>query len=110
LVRATPRTVDPACTLDDTGLPIGILDDQTYPATTIPLRPGDGLVLYSDGVTDAMNPAGDRFGTEAVREVLAKEGTAPHTAGDTLRQAILAHTGDCPQFDDLTLVAVWRVA
>lgn len=47
---------------------LGIMDDTTYTATTIRLRPGDTLLLYTDGLTEAQTPGGRRYGDQALLE------------------------------------------
>jgi sigma-B regulation protein RsbU (phosphoserine phosphatase) len=47
-----------------TGIPLGVLGDATFDECTIRLQPGDRLLVYSDGITEAANPAGEQFGLE----------------------------------------------
>src|SRR5262249_50626453 len=100
--------VDPAITPDRTGLPIGVLEGQEYACVTIPLGPGDGLVLFSDGVTDATDRAGNRFGLTAVQSHLSRGWCRVESAGRSLLAAVKAHVGDAVPFDDLTLVGLGR--
>ena len=52
-------------------LVIGAVEDYPYQAETMRLTPGDRLLLYTDGVTEAMNVAGDLYGTTRLQEVLS---------------------------------------
>ena len=50
---------------------LGFLPHAEYPVTQLPVAPGDRLVLYTDGILEAPNAAGDFFGAERLREFLA---------------------------------------
>ena len=56
--------------LESTGLPIGMMDIATYDAKSIQLEPGDKIVLFSDGVTEASNTQGESFDQRRMQEVL----------------------------------------
>ena len=56
--------------LESTGLPIGMMDIATYDAKSIQLEPGDKIVLFSDGVTEASNTQGESFDKRRMQEVL----------------------------------------
>jgi sigma-B regulation protein RsbU (phosphoserine phosphatase) len=87
--------------------PVGLLPDAEFKSSTFTLRPGDTLVLFSDGVTEAKNPAEEEFGTGRLREVLAKRANAPV---EELQTAILAavkeFTRGASQADDITLLLI----
>jgi len=90
------------------GLPLGIEPDYRYEAAQTTLEPGETVVLYTDGVTDAMNAAGKRLGEAVFQESLlaAKPGAA--AAGEEVVKAIQRHLADRPQSDDITLVCLAR--
>ena len=77
--------------------PVGLLPGAHYVAACIQLQPGDTLVLFSDGVTEAMDPEEQLFGTSRLREVLAGHYNAPL---DSLQRTILESVQDfcarCP--------------
>ncbi|MCB9867097.1 MAG: PP2C family protein-serine/threonine phosphatase [Phycisphaerales bacterium] len=52
------------------GLPLGIVDDEAYPEYTQQLEPGDQIIFYTDGITEAMNAAGELFGPDRLDAVL----------------------------------------
>ena len=86
-------------------LPLGVSAEETYPEKTVQLRPGDQLIFYTDGVTDAENAAGRLFGIERLDGVLAGcENTAPEVLGAILR-ALADFTAGHPADDDRTLIA-----
>ena len=62
-------------TLQTTGLPLGMLEDATYKVECLSIEPGDKLVIYSDGVTEAENHEGKFFGTERLRNLLRENAT-----------------------------------
>ena len=62
LSRASTGELVDAISLDSTGVPVGALPGYLYEQITLPLEVGDSLVVFTDGVTDAMNPAGEMFG------------------------------------------------
>jgi phosphoserine phosphatase RsbU/P len=93
--------------VDCSGLPIGVLDGASYDETVIRLAPGDRLVLYSDGVTEAQNPEGGEFGVSRLQDALA--GTAPmelDEAVDAVMRHIDAWCGPAGVRDDVSLLAI----
>lgn len=96
-------------TLASTGTPLGLIPGLPYSDTTLSLAPGDALVLFSDGVPEAQNDAGEEFGEARVVEcVLASRAGGSAAVVGHLMAAIDAFTGDAPQFDDITLMVVQR--
>lgn len=89
------------------GLPIGILGSSKYMTQTRPFSAGSAVVLYSDGITEAENEAGDEFGNEQLEALLIEH---PHASAAELRDRIAASVdnfcGTAPQKDDETLVIV----
>lgn len=105
LVRAGGE-VEP---LESTGLPVGLFENAAYESGRFQMRPGDALVLYSDGVTDALAPTGEEFGLERVIECV--RGCAGMEAGRicaALLDAIAAFVEDTPQYDDITVLVARR--
>jgi PAS domain S-box-containing protein len=89
------------------GVPLGVAESWHYIEKTVQLRGGDCLLLYTDGVTDALNPAGESFGEDKLAALLAHAVSA--TAEDTVRnvyQAVAEHAAGTTQSDDITLMAV----
>jgi serine phosphatase RsbU (regulator of sigma subunit)/CHASE1-domain containing sensor protein/anti-sigma regulatory factor (Ser/Thr protein kinase) len=93
--------------LEADNVPLGILEAETYRQVAVPLAPGDVLVFYSDGLTEARSPAGAEFGPEALRALVAAHGRAyPQRLMDQIQQAVTAHVGPEAFADDLTCVVV----
>jgi sigma-B regulation protein RsbU (phosphoserine phosphatase) len=96
--------------LASTGAPLGLLPPLApYADTPIEIRPGDCVVLCSDGVTDAQNEASEEFGEDRLIEVLRGCADAPVAAiVDRVFNAVDSFAGRAPQFDDITLLVVRR--
>jgi sigma-B regulation protein RsbU (phosphoserine phosphatase) len=91
------------------GTVLGLFPGRDYPSATLELAPGDSLVLYTDGVTEAADPASVLFGEERLTACFASG--AGETAADTvdrLLRAVRAFAGGAPQSDDITILAVRR--
>jgi sigma-B regulation protein RsbU (phosphoserine phosphatase) len=88
-------------------LVVGIVDGLPFPCTRVPLEPGDRLVVYTDGVTEAEDPTGRLFGEERLRATLDACGRRD-AAGlvEAVRAAVRDFAGSAPQSDDLTLLAL----
>jgi serine phosphatase RsbU (regulator of sigma subunit) len=91
------------------GLPLAIQGDWQYETSETTLGPEDLVILYTDGVTDALNPQGDRFGELALRKLLAITSASPATTGELLIQQVHSHAAGQTQFDDITMVAFGRM-
>ncbi len=86
---------------------LGALDVAAdgYAKRTMPWEPGDVLVMYTDGVTEARDDAGRMFEHEALEACIAEtEGHSAEAIRDRILERISAHAGDGTQDDDLTLV------
>jgi sigma-B regulation protein RsbU (phosphoserine phosphatase) len=95
--------------LDSTGTPIGLLPKRSYESKTFSLEPGDTMLLYSDGVTDACTQDDVEFGLDRTIETLKAFHHLPAPAIlDSLIEAIDAHAAGAPQFDDITAMVVKR--
>jgi phosphoserine phosphatase RsbU/P len=72
---------------------------------TLPILPGDLFLLYTDGLTEAMNPAGDFFGEERLSALVQSHGTEPfHQLRDEILGAIGTFVGPAEQQDDMTML------
>jgi sigma-B regulation protein RsbU (phosphoserine phosphatase) len=89
-------------------LPLGLRDGLESNAATVTLEPGDLLLLYSDGLPEAVNAAGEAFGYDALRQLLRVEGQ-PQAIHDRLLRALDTHLAGEPLKDDVSIVVVARV-
>ncbi len=92
------------------GIALGVLEEITLHEAETSLGPGDVLVCYTDGVTEAIDDAQNEFGVERLRRVIARH------AGEDVAQIVRAildavdtHGRGQPPFDDVTLVVIKRV-
>jgi serine phosphatase RsbU (regulator of sigma subunit) len=94
-------------TLKATGIPFGVDEDMPYRIAETQLRPGDALFLFSDGITEAFNPANEEFGTARLEAALdaARGQSATALVGDVLA-ATQAFAAGAEQSDDITLLAL----
>ncbi len=109
--RLTPSSLDDPLAMPTTGLPLGILEDATWEMKAIDLAPGDILLLYTDGVTEAHNPSLDLFGEQRLLAAVnsTTNGSTQHMQ-DSILAAIDHFVGEEPnvQHDDLTLMVLKR--
>ena len=90
-----------------TGMVLGILEDTPYEQRTLRLEPGDLLLLYTDGVTEAVDAHWQGFGMERLRHLVLEHRHAP--AADVvaaLEQAIAEFAGSAAPSDDIAMVVV----
>jgi serine phosphatase RsbU (regulator of sigma subunit)/pSer/pThr/pTyr-binding forkhead associated (FHA) protein len=93
--------------LDATSVPVGLVPGASFALEHRDLQPGDRIVLYTDGVTEAQNDAGDFFGRKRLRDAVHRAGGADCAElHATIQKAILEFTAGAEQADDLTLVVV----
>jgi phosphoserine phosphatase RsbU/P len=89
------------------GLPLGVRDDLAPEPQALTLQPGDLLVLYTDGLAEALDARAEAFGYERIAELVRPGGT-PQEVHDRILAAFDAHVGEEPLLDDLTLLVMAR--
>ncbi|MAL98293.1 MAG: sporulation stage II protein [Alteromonadaceae bacterium] len=98
---AAPRFVEL-----ESGPPLGLYEDVSYPVKSARIEPGKKISMYSDGVTEAFNARGEEFGDDRLLSL----GFRPHAGPDGLlgvmRQHLLDFIGGAPQSDDITLLTI----
>jgi serine phosphatase RsbU (regulator of sigma subunit)/pSer/pThr/pTyr-binding forkhead associated (FHA) protein len=95
--------------LEHSGLPVGIMAGYEYKSTMIELNPGDLIVLYTDGINEAMNAQGKQFTTDAIiREIKISQSKTPEAVNKVIRDAVAQHMGTEKAIDDMCLVTVGR--
>jgi serine phosphatase RsbU (regulator of sigma subunit) len=103
VVRANGERLE----LEASGMPVGLLETAEFAVVEQRLAPGDKIVIYSDGVTEAQNLEKGFFGKRRLREVV--EAHAGHSCGaihDAIQEAVAAFTEGAAQSDDITLVVL----
>lgn len=104
LVRTARGNVRP---LGAGNLPLGLFCNAEYRASHGSLAPGDCLVIFSDGVTEAQNTQLELFGAERLAGVLRGfRGRTAQELAETIRFEVATFAGAAPQSDDLTLLVV----
>ena len=93
--------------LKGTGIILGVMPEAEYGEETIHLASGDLVLFYTDGVTEAINPGEEQFGeTRLIETVAGSLDRPPAEIVEKIRDAVVAFSGDEPQFDDLTLMVL----
>ncbi len=94
--------------LDKGGLILGLFDDATFEEERVRLRPGDTLVVFSDGISEALNGAGEEFGDVRILDCVSAipPGTDPRILIDTLFARVREFAVGEPQSDDMTTLVV----
>jgi serine phosphatase RsbU (regulator of sigma subunit) len=89
---------------------LGMVPVTPYEEQAVELTLGDTLVVYSDGVTEAMNATREFFGDERLRDVLSHQrGRAAAQTGTAVVEAVTRFVGDAPVHDDVSLVVLRRM-
>jgi sigma-B regulation protein RsbU (phosphoserine phosphatase) len=102
--KGAPRSVFPS-----TGTVLGLFPDRRYESESVELAPGDTLLLYTDGVTEAGDPGQALFGEERVHACFAQgAGKTAAEAVDRLIGQVRAFAAGAAQSDDITILALRR--
>lgn len=109
LIRRVDGVVDE---FDDEtiGIPIGVLEDYPYEVVSRRIEPGETVVLVTDGVDEAMNPSGDLYSKERVRQFIADHDPNAEALGRDLLSDVRKHANGRPQNDDITIMTFGRNA
>jgi len=95
--------------LEGTGVALGMFEGSTYDSLDTHVDHGDVLVLYSDGITEAENPAGLPFEESGLEQLVASRGSdAPAELAPAILHAVEAHARDSRFADDLTVLILKR--
>ena len=91
------------------GIALGVMPGLTYNQQTVSLKPGDTVILYTDGVTEAMNAEGEQYGLDDLRDMFAD---APPGSSEAANKAVFdavhQFAQDTPQSDDITCLVMRR--
>lgn len=91
------------------GMPLGVFDDAKFGQRELALKPGETLLVYTDGVTEAMNVSRDLFGEDRLEQAL--EGSA-HLSAEKMAarvsEKVAEYVGEAERSDDITLLALKR--
>jgi sigma-B regulation protein RsbU (phosphoserine phosphatase) len=96
--------------LKEGGIILSVMDDYPYQEETFPVNVGDVLVVYSDGITEALNDRRQQFSEKRLLKVLEKNRHKPATEIiDAIFEAAQRHMLAYPQYDDMTVIVIKRV-
>ena len=88
-------------------VPVGLFHDQTFTSTSIHFSPGDSLVLYTDGVTEALGPDGSEYGAQRLAQLI--ENCASQSSRELVQKCIddlLEFRASSQKLDDQTLMVL----
>lgn len=106
IVRAN-NTSSAVIRLEGEGLPVGVFAESEYREFSCPLYPGDLLLGYTDGITEARNPAGEQWGTAGLEALLSGyAGGEPAQTMAAILKGLRDFTGTWAVEDDLTMVVI----
>ena len=92
------------------GIALGVMPGLEYTQDNMTLNPGDTLVLYTDGVSEAMNSDGEEFGMDRFKEIFAKTPpTSARQVNELILRAVTDFAGSNAQSDDVTCLVLRRV-
>ena len=93
--------------LEATGMPVGLMEGAEFTVESLQLTPGDHVVIYSDGVTEAQNQSGEFFGKKRLRDIVSARAQESCSAiHDAIQEGVAAFTEGAPQSDDITVVVL----
>ena len=100
-----------AAPIDSPGVAIGLMPvpvfERQLNEVTVPLRPGDLVVGYTDGITEALNASGEEWGAERFMDTLRDYSPlGPTKLLENVRHRLRLHVGAQPQSDDMTFLAI----
>jgi len=91
------------------GIPLGVIESQEYEEETVEFKPGDKLVIYSDGIIDCRNSEDRDFGEARLKKLLIEHcNKSAQEIMDSIFNASLEHGEECQLFDDMTMVVISR--
>lgn len=100
------RKGQPVVYLKATGLAVGAMPDSPYRTESIVFQPGDSLVLYTDGVTDADDDAGAQFSKQRLVSLVSEKSEPAQSLLGLVIASLNAHVGKASPADDITLLVI----
>jgi sigma-B regulation protein RsbU (phosphoserine phosphatase) len=89
------------------GIVLGLVEQTLYASGRMVLRPGEALLLYTDGVTEAMNPSETLYSDQRLEQFLrTNRASAPHQIIGDLIGDVKQFAGGAPQSDDITVLGL----
>jgi sigma-B regulation protein RsbU (phosphoserine phosphatase) len=92
-----------------TGTVLGLFPDETFESTSVQMDPGDSMIIYTDGITEARNAHRSLFGDELLLESVQARWSSPvHEIQAAILADLKDFVGDTPQSDDIALIILKR--
>lgn len=89
------------------GPPVGLLPQSQYQSAQVELKDGDLIVLFTDGISEAMNIQDEEWGEEKLIEAIkSSDGRPPEAIVESVFGSADEFTGEAPQHDDMTIVVL----
>ena len=107
IYRAAFGKLEDGTNPDVAGLPLGVLDNYQYASHQADLKPGDSVLLFTDGITDALNVQGQPFQTKGIHQAvgsgrsLTAPPLTPAELGERVVKAVKQHAAGRSQHDDI---------
>jgi sigma-B regulation protein RsbU (phosphoserine phosphatase) len=109
LTRRGNSTLQDAIPKATAGLPLGMVEGYPYESYQLVLEPGDNLILFSDGVPDAMDARNNAFALKGIERVVQQVGAVSAAVlGERIIKAVVQHASNRDPFDDIALVCLGR--
>jgi serine phosphatase RsbU (regulator of sigma subunit)/pSer/pThr/pTyr-binding forkhead associated (FHA) protein len=110
IYRRATGELEEATPNDLSGLPLGVVDEYDYVPCQIELQPGDSVLIFTDGVTEAMDARNGQFQIRGITTALHGGPYAAQIGGERIIRAVKQHASGASQHDDITLVTFGRSA
>lgn len=91
---------------ESTGIPLGITPDGEWQSANVAMHTGDCLILYTDGLTEAVSESGEAFGQQRLESIIASSDNDPQLILGNIENALSAHQSHMRQNDDQTLLII----
>ncbi len=95
---------------DNIGVPLGVMEDYDYEVETRQINPGETFVIYTDGVSEAMNHQSELYTVEHLRDFVSAGSADTNELGKAILVDVKRHANGRPQNDDITLMCFGREA
>ena len=89
-----------------TGIPLGITPDGVWQSASVEMHKGDILILYTDGLTEAVSESGEAFGQKHLESIVAQSANDPQSILENIEAALSDHQKQMRQNDDQTLLVI----
>ena len=95
---------------ESASIPLGVTPDGEWQSATVDMHKGDTLILYTDGLTEAVSETGEAFGQKRLETIIAESDNDPQLILKQIESALSAHQKNVRQNDDQTLLIIQATA